>query len=374
MAITTKSFTVLVQDAVTAIQGAATGLVDLTIGSVLRAVTEALATVVLWLQGLFLELLARTRAATSNGTHLHSWMLDFSVTPILAKAASGAATFSRYTATAQAVVPVGTTVLTADGSQSYTVDLDTTNAAYSATLGGYVLAAGVSSLIVNITAVTAGAAANVIEGQISLINEPIPGVDTVTNPEAFDNGADEESDTALRARFPVYMASLSKATPAAIENAIKELELGLTNSFTENVNYAGLAQPGYFFVVVDDGTGAPPSSLISTVYNAIEAVRGATINFGVFPPVIVTANIAMTITTATGYDHADTVALVITALKTYVNSLTINGSLTFSRLTSIAYGASDGVTNVTGVTLNGGTADLTASELQVIKTGSVSVA
>jgi uncharacterized phage protein gp47/JayE len=374
MAITTKSFTTLVQDVVTAIQGSATGLVDLTIGSVLRAVTEANATVTLWLQGMILQLLATTRAATSSKDDLYSWMADFGITPLPAVAASGLVTFSRFTATAQAVIPVGATVLTADGSQSYTVDLDTTNAAYSAPLAGYVLAAGTTSVSLHVTAIAVGIAANAVAGQVALINQPIPGVDTVTNGTAFTNGVEVEQDAALRARFIVWLASLSKATAAAVGSAIASLEQGLTYSLTENVNYAGAAQPGYFFVVVDDGTGAPPAALLSTVYNAIDAVRAVTITFGVFAPVKVTANIAMTITTAAGYGHAATAALVATALSNYVNALTIDGDLTFSRLTQIAYDASPGVINVTGVTLNGGTADLTASKLQVIKTGTVSVA
>ena len=41
MAINTQDFTTLVRNQVTAIQGAASGLVDLTVGSILRAVVEA---------------------------------------------------------------------------------------------------------------------------------------------------------------------------------------------------------------------------------------------------------------------------------------------------------------------------------------------
>ena len=374
MAITTKSFTVLVQDIVTAIQGAATGLVDLTIGSVLRSVTEANATITLWLQGLILQLLATTRAATSSGDDLHSWMLDFGVTPLPAVAASGLATFARFTPTAQAVVPVGAAVLTADGTQSYTVDLDTANAAYSAALAGYVLAPGVASIIVSITAVTAGIAANAVAGQVALINQPIPGVDTVSNGADFTDGIDAESDTALRARFVSYIASLSKATKSAIGNAVTSVRQGLTYSLTENATYGGVAQPGYFFVVIDDSTGVPSQTLISTVANAIDAVRPVTSTFGVFGPVVITANVAMTISTAPGYDHTVTAATVTAALTSYINTLTLGQGLTYTRLAQVAYDASPGVANVTGVTLNAATADLTATALQVIKAGTISVA
>ena len=374
MSISTKDFVTLVRDAVTAIQGSASGLVNLTVGSILRAVVEANATVILWLQGLILQLLAATRAATSNDADLDSWMADFGVVRLGAVPASGLVSFSRYTPTAQAVVPVGATVLTLDGTQAYVALLDTTNAAYSALLGGYVLAPGVASINVTVTASTPGAAANAVAGQIALINQPIPGVDAVTNAADFTNGVDAEKNAALRARFITYIASLSKATKLAIGNAITSLAQGVTFSLTENFTYGGVAQNGYFFAVVDDGTGYPPSQLLLSAANAIDAVRPFTSTFGVFAPIVVTANIAMTITTAAGYDHTATAANVAAALGTYVNSLTLEQKLAFSRLTQIAYDASPGVTNVTAVLLNGGTADLAATALQVIKTGTVSVA
>jgi len=374
MALTTQDFATVVRNSVAAIQGAARGLVDLTIGSILRSVVEANATVILWLQGLILQLLATTRAATSNAADLDSFMLDFGVTRLAAVAASGQVTFARFTPTAQAVVPVGATVLSADGTQSYTALLDTGNAAYSESLGGYVLAAGISSINVTVTAVTAGIAANAVIGQISLLNQPISGVDTVTNAAAFTNGVDAESDAAFRARFITYIASLSKATKTAVGNAITSLQQGVTYSLTENLTYGGAVQNGYFFVVIDDGTGVPSGALLSSASNAIDAVRPVTSTFGVFAPVVVTANIAMTVTTAAGYDHTATAALVATALSSYVNALTLGQTLAFSRLTQIAYDASPGVTNVTGITLNSATADDTATALQVVKAGTVSVA
>lgn len=373
MALSTQDFTTLVRNQVAAIQGAARVLVDLTVGSILRAVVEANAAVVLWLQGLILQLLATTRAATASGTDLDSWVADYGVTRLVAVAATGQVAFSRFTTSLQAVVTIGATVQTADGSQVFAVTLDTTNPAYSATLGGYVLAVGVASITVPVAAVTAGSGANVSIGQINTITQALPGVDTVTNAAAFINGADAETDTALRARFVAFVASLSKATKGAIGYAITSLQSGLTYSLTENQNYAGATQMGYFFVVVDDGTGSPGSTLLSTVSNAIDAVRPACSTFGVFAPVIVTANVAMTITTAAGYTHSAVVALVQAALTNYINALSLGQALPWSKLAQVAYDASPGVTNVTAVTLNSGTADLSATALQVIKAGTVVV-
>jgi len=379
MAITTQDFTTLVRNQVTAIQGAARVLVDLTIGSILRSVVEANAAVILWLQGLILQLLAITRAATSSGTDLDSWVGDFGLTRLAAVASSGLVSFSRFTPTLQAVVPVGTTIQTGDGTQQFTVTLDTTNPAYSASLGGYVLAAAVASINVPVTAVTAGASGNVSAGQLNTLTQAVTGVDTVSNSAAFANGADAESDAALRLRFIAYIASLSKATKGAIDYAITSLKQGITYTRVENQQYNGTTDYGYFYVVIDDGTGAPGSTLLNAVASAIDAVRGFTIRFGVFAPVISTANIAMTITTGSGYVHADVVALVVAAMQNYINTLARDSTtqiqtLPYSRLAQVAYDASPGVTNVTGVTINGGTADMTADAQHVIKAGTIGVA
>lgn len=374
MAITTQDFTTLVRNQVAAIQGAARGLVDLTVGSILRAVVEANAAVILWLQGLILQLLATTRAATSSGSDLDSWVADFGLTRLPGVAASGSVAFSRFTPTQQAVVPVGATIQTGDGSQQFTVTIDTTNPAYNAGLGGYVLAAAVASISVPVQAASVGAAGNALIGQINTMTQPIPGVDTVSNAAAFINGADAETDAALRTRFIAYVASLSKATKAAILYAITSLKQGMVAVLVENQQYGGATQNGYFYAVIDDGTGAPGSTLLSTANNAIDAVRPFTVAFGVFAPVVVTANVGMTITTASGYDHTATALLVKAAVQNYINALSLGQTLTYSRLAQVAYDTSPGVTNVTGVTLNSGTSDLAATSQQVIKAGTVTVA
>lgn len=371
--IPTQDWVTLVRNQVSAIQGYAKVLVDLTVGSVLRAVVEANAALVVWLQGLLMQVLALTRASTSSGTDLDSWTADFGFARLPAVAATGIVTFSRFTTTQQVLVPIGATVQTADGTQQFTVTVDATNSAYSAALGGYVIAAGTASVSVPVAAVTVGAAGNAVAGSVTVIAGAISGVDTVTNTAAFVNGADAESDAAVRTRFVAYMASLSKATKAAVSAAIAGVKQGLTSVILENQTYAGLTQNGTFIVIVDDGTGSPSSTLLSSVSNAIDAVRPITSTFYVYAPVIVNATVSMTITTAAGYTHSAITALVQTALLNYINTLPLGTSLTYSRLAQVAYDASPAVTNVTSVLLNGGTADLAATSLQVIKTAAGSI-
>ena len=369
-----QDFQTLVRNQVAAIQGSSTQLVDLSVGSILRSIVEAYSAVALWLQSLILQLLVVTRAATSSDADLDSWMADFGLVRLQAVAASGLVTFSRFTPTAQAIIPIGAIAQTADGTQQYAVVVDATNPAYSAALGGYVAAAGNASVNVPVIAVSAGAAGNASVNGVNTLGQAIPGIDTVTNSAAFTNGADAESDTALRIRFIAYISSLSKATKQAVGFAASALKQGLTYTLVENQQYNGTAQMGYFYLVVDDGTGYPTSSLLASVYNAVDAVRPLTSTFGVFAPIVVLANMGMTISTAAGYDHAATAALVSTALTNYVNSLPLGSSLAWTRLSQVAYEASPGVINVSAVLLNGATGDLSANNKQVIKAGTVAVA
>src|SRR4051794_26633430 len=108
----TYTFSQIVSNIATAVQGSAKSLLNFTVGSVLRAIAEATASVVLWLQAIILQVLTLTRAATSVGTDLDSWMADFGLARLAAVAAAGQVTFARFTATMQAVVPVGANVQT----------------------------------------------------------------------------------------------------------------------------------------------------------------------------------------------------------------------------------------------------------------------
>ncbi len=369
----TQTFTAIVQNTVAAIQGGAAKLLDLTVGSVLRAIVEANAAVVLWLQGLILQVQTLTRAATSQGSDLDSWVADYGLTRLPAVASTGPVTFSRFTTTQPAVIPAGTTVQTADGTQPFTVPADTTNSAWNATLNGFVIAVNVTSVTVGVQAANAGTQGNVLAGTITAITQPISGVDTVTNASAFTNGVNAETDAALRTRFVLDLASLSKATKIAIGSAIANIQQGLEYTITEDYDYTGAYDPGFFYVVIDDGTGHPSSTLQSTVANAIEAVRPVTSRYAVFAPVVVTANVSMTITSASGYTHSTVVGNVGTALTNFINALPLGTELPYTQLASVAYDVA-GVINVTAVLLNSGTSDLTATNQQVIKSGTISVA
>jgi uncharacterized phage protein gp47/JayE len=297
----TQTFDQVVQAEAAAVQGGVTsGLVDFSVGSILRTFAESVAAIVMWLQGLILQLLTTTRAATSTGSDLDSWIVDYGLTRLGAATSGGSVTFSRFTPTLQAIVPIGSIIQTADGTQQFQVIADAAQSAYVAGTG-YVLPAATASITATVAALAPGAGGNVAIGVLNTLGQTISGVDTVTNTLAFSTGTNAESDAALRLRFVNYLSSLSKATSAAIGNAIASLQLGITYTLTEDYSYGGAYQPGYFYLVIDDGTGSPPTSIVNAVTAAVNAVRGCGIQFNVFAPIVVTANIAVTVTAAAPY-------------------------------------------------------------------------
>ena len=384
MAVTTQTFTTLVENIVTTVQGRAAALVDTTIGSVLRALLEAFAAQLLWLQAQLLTLLATTRASTSTGSDLDSWMADYGLARLPAAAATGNALFARYTATAPAFIAVtgtqnadgsvsGTAVVqTQDGAVQYAVLADTTNANFNVALNQYTLAAGTASIPVLIGALAAGVAGNAGAGQINTLATALPGIDTVGNTLAFVNGLDAEADAAFRIRFQQYLASLNKATLTAVTEAVESVKDGASCDVVEGIDYStGNPRPGYFYVVADDGSDHPGSTFLESVFSAVEAVRPLTTVFEVQGPTLAVANITLTLQLASGYDPVATPAAVEAALTAFVAALPLGAGLPFSRLAQIAYDASGGIENVTGILLNGSTVDMAAAPKQSVKPGTI---
>ncbi len=368
-----QNFTTLVSNAAAAVQGSAYQLVDLTVGSTLRAILEANASIALWMQWLVLLVLRTTRAATSYGADLDSWVGDFGLVRLPAIPAAGQVTFSRFTALAAALVPVGTTVRTGDGTQSFSVSADAANPAFNPGQNGYVLAAGTGAVTVPIVAASAGAAGNVQPGAISLIGAALPGIDAVQNNSGTVSGADAETDPALRARFALFFASRSRATPVAIANAIAGVRQNLTYALAENTSPDGTFRPGCFVVTLDDGSGAPPASLIASVVAAVDAVRPLGSIFAVRAPTLVQANVSLTLLTNPAAPHAVLVAQVARAITAAIAAMPIGSGFAWSRLAQIAFNANPDVYNVVAITLNGGTADLLSGPGGIIRPGAIVV-
>ena len=368
-----QTFTTLVQNMAAAVQSAATQLLDLTVGSTLRAVLEANASIALWMQWLILRVLQTTRAATSTDSDLDSWMADFSLTRLPAVPANGIVTFSRLTATQAAFVPIAALVRTADGTQTFVVSAAPAYLTFSAILNGYTIAAGNLALDVPVQARISGTAGNVQAAAVSLLATAIPGIDAVTNAQPFQNGLDSETDSAFRARFQNFIDSRSRATPLAVGYAISNVQQGLEYAIQENIDPSGNPRLGCFVVTIDDGSGSPSASLLSAVSAAVDAMRPVGSVFTIQPPTILLANVTLSITMAPGGVHTAAAAAAGAAIHAFINHLPIGAALPLTKIAQLAYAADAAIANVSQLEINALAADLTPPISGVVKAGLVAV-
>jgi uncharacterized phage protein gp47/JayE len=373
MQLSLRTFGMLVQSMAAAVQASVTQLLDLTAGSTLRAVLEANASIGLWMQWLILQVLRTTRAASSDGADLDTWMADLTLTRLPAVAATGTVTLSRFTPGMSALIPTGALVRTADGTQTFAVTADTSHPSWSAPNNGYVVSDAIASLDVPVTAQTTGSVGNVQVGTISMLASAIPGIDSVNNASAFQNGLDAESDDSFRNRFRNFIASRSRATPLAVGYAISGIQQGLNYALQENVSPSGQLLMGSFVVTVDDGSGSPSTALLSTVQSAIDTVRPVGSIFSVQSPTVLKTDISLTVTVPAGTAKAPIQALVGDAIGSFIDRLSIGASLPLTKLAQIAYSASPAVVNVSALAANGSASDVAVAANGVVKAGIIAV-
>lgn len=310
-----------------------------------------------YLQYLALAVLAQARLSTCQGDEVDSWLADYGLTRLSGIPAKGEVTFSRYTATHEALIAPGTTVKTSDGTQSFTVYPDTGNPNWRPDLNAYRLGVGVAAINVPVEATNSGLSGNVKAQTITQITSSLTGVDSVANDNAFTGGMADETDAAFKARFVRFINTLSKGTLDAIEFAVLNVQQNLSVKLVENRDLAGTVVPGMVSVHVDDGSGSLSAELIERIAVAVDAVRGATIQTPIGAAKKVSADVVMTIEAQQGFNLVELRPAVQSAITIYINSLPVGSDLDFHRLSHVAFEV-PGVGRVQSVTLNGGAAGL----------------
>ena len=360
-----QDFPTLLRNQAAAVAASCRTLIDVSVGSVLRAVLEANASVALWMQWLIMEVLATTRAATSTGSDLDSWVADFGLARLPAVAAQGNARFSRATPGLAAVVPAGALIRTGTiaGAQAFAVSTDVTRPEWNGS--GYVLPASATDITVPVQATVPGRAGNVQAGVLVLLSTAIPGVDSVTNDYAASGGLDAETDAALRVRFGGYIDSRTRATTQAVTFAIQSVQQGLQFTINNGFDSAEAPRPGYFTVVLDDGSGHPSDALLAEVSAAIEPVRALGASYCVIRPQLVVVNVTVQVT--------GPAAPVQAAIGGWITALPIGGSVFVSRLIQVSHESDPTVSRVANVMINGVASDLMVGAYSRPVVGTVTV-
>ena len=345
-------------------------------GDPLLALFQAVSSQIVFLESVAQYVANLTRAQTSTGTDLDSWMAQFDFTRLPAVYAVGPVTLGVNSVhNTSTNVSLNTVVQTVGGAIQYQLIADTTQAAYDPTSQSYVLPANTSSITATAQALAAGSSSNVQAGQLTQFSSPPAGIDTVTNGLAIQNGLDAESDSAFLARFVVYIQNLSKATLGAVEEAITSVQADLNYVVLDNTNAANQFQPGMFTVVIDDGSGNPPSTLINAVANAVAAVRGLSILSSVIGPQLVSGTVSLAVRLASGYTLAMVTASVQDAVATFSTTLTIGGAAYIDAIMDAAKSVTGVLSVAPTMLIDGVNSDLLVTPLEVwrVTAGNVTV-
>lgn len=374
MTLPTKTIGAFVDDMI-ATWSSQTGIVPVfSSGDALLAFWQSTAAQLDFLQAQIRMVLNLTRAGTSTGGDLDTWMAQFDFPRLVATYATTDVIFSRNLATTTPIlISVGDMVQTSGGAYQYKVVADTSETTFDASLNAYVLSPGATSLTATVQALVAGTGSNVVARAINQFGTSIPGIDTVSNDQPVENGYDAEPDINYRARFQLYLATLSKATKAAIIAAALGVQQGLSVNLLENQQPNGLPLLGSFTAIVDDGSGNPPTSLLTKIYAAIDATRAFTVQPFVIAPTSLVAVVAITIKLSPNAVAAVVNTAVQNAITAILNESQPGATVYISQVDSIALLVTGVVAVRSGTTINGVAADLTAGPIQEIRTSITNV-
>lgn len=381
MTIVTKQIGGFVSDMIATWQAQTRLSIPFTSGDPLLAFWQSVATQLDFLQAQIAVVLSLARASTSTGADLDSWMAQFQFFRLQAVPGTGAETFSiNAVAGVSIIIPAGALVQTVGGAIQYEVVADVADPAWNPVANGYVLPIGSLSVSPTIQAVIPGPGSNVAANLLTQFGSSVPGIASCTNPEPITNGVGAESDAAFRSRFILYLATLAKATRAAILAAAQSVQQGLLIALLENQQPNGTPLLGSFTVIADDGSGSPPASLISAIFAAVDATRAFSVQPFVVPPTQIFISIGLSINVGplplpSGTSTATVNIAVQNAVATMVNQLSpggrLNGSAIIAAALAVPFVAA---VNPSSVTINGGTADLIPTIQQEVRITNAAIA
>lgn len=365
-----QSFDTIVQNQTIAIRSSTTELVDFTPGSILLALVQSNAANSIWLQSLISALLAVTRLQTSSGSDVDSFVNAFGYTRLPGTQATGTVTFSRTITTSISFIPATSTIVSASLSNTQFITLaDTTNPNYNPVTNQYEVPIGISTIDIPVICLTVGTSGNVLAGQINTLINPPQNINAVTNALSFTNGTSQATDAQVKAGFVLYLASLSKATLGAVLAAALNTSGIVKANVVENTAIGGGQQLGYFYVVIDNGTGTATTDQINAVRAAVENVRGLAIQYdiiAVLPTALSSITMNLIVDTTDITARALITSSVVAALTSFVSGLPIGGILYYTRVIQLIYDASPHIIDVYGLLINGASSDISVDGKHVI--------
>lgn len=356
MAFTIKSYEEILANMITWIVANSSKITDITPGSVIRSFCEGAA---LSIEEVYVAVYLGYRRHLNN---VQETIFDFD-----RKGGTRATTtvvFSRTGSTGDVTIPTGTRLRTPSGLRFLT------------TATGTIEDGNTDSGSVEVQAEEVGTAYNVSGDSITVLEDTVSGVDTVTNSLAATGGVDEESDISYKKRFQDYIEGLGRSNIAGLLAGALGVE-GITS-----VSVVELFPPVSNVNVdlyVDDGSpGGVSSEKLSEVQSVIDGdgteenpgYRAAGVNVVVKSPVVVTQDIDVSVSVIAGVDTDQLQQDVESNLTEYVNGLGVGGNIVYNELVA-------SVMEVFGVEdcdITNPSANVSIADTQVGRVGTINLA
>jgi hypothetical protein len=345
-------------------------ITNLTSGSIMQAIIQAIAGVLISLQQLIVHVYNTNRLATSTGTDVDSFINDYGLERPQATYAKTTLVLTRATAGIELDISMDSICQTPGSQIQFQPIVDFNQESYDQVRGFYFFTPSDYTISITVEALVAGTGGNVGAGTITQIVAGFTGVNSITNPAAATNAQNADTDAQAKALFPAYIASLRTACNAAWENAIQSQGQNVTYQIIEYLHFDGSAFVSGVTVVVDDGTGNASAPFLNGVTGAINAIRAAGIQFEVAKPNNVTINIQVTVSVASGVSLIATQNNVTAALQKFINTLGVGVPVSFVDVANAIQDVA-GVFSYTALTINGGTTDVAILPTQLAQIGTV---
>jgi len=162
---------------------------------------------------------------------------------------------------------------------------------------------------------------NVLAGTVTVMPQPIPGVEYVINKADITNGVEAEGDSELRDRAKHALEFAGKATYSSLESAIRSIE-GVRSLLIEDMPEE---VPGIVKVIVDGGE-------MDKILRIIGETRAAGIKLEVFRPKIVYINVSLTLVLEKDVSPTQMATETEKRIRSYISSLEIGDDVLYSRI------------------------------------------
>lgn len=173
-----------------------------------------------------------------------------------------------------------------------------------------------------------GKESNAAAGTVTLLLTPPAGVETVSNPQAFTGGADEETDEELRKRLLKSYEVLPNGTNAEFYRSYAVQYDGI-----QSASVLPRADGSGTVAIYAAGRGAaPPQALLEKIQSELNRLREVNVEVTVHPPELVGFPISIYIDPAPGCTLAAATHETLEVIRSYFDQLSVGESVILAQL------------------------------------------